>query len=118
MAAKLSTENLARASANHAKRVILIWFVAFVVAMGLAGALFEDAVTTAFEPLNNPESKRAASLLTDRLRGEEVITDVVIVRSSDPELTVDTATFRQTVEGLVEEIIALALWRTHPCRRR
>ncbi len=38
MMSALSTENLARASAAHPWRVVIIWVLVFVVAGGLAGA--------------------------------------------------------------------------------
>lgn len=46
MASKLSTENLARISAAHPWRVIVIWAIVFLVAGGLAGTLFANVITT------------------------------------------------------------------------
>ncbi len=76
MLSSLSTENLARASAAHPVRVILAWAIAFLAGAALFVALFEDAVTTEFKFIGNPESERADNLLEDRLRGPEAIADV------------------------------------------
>ena len=102
---KLSTEYLARASARRPKRTIAVWLVALVVGMGLAAGLFNSAVTTEFNALNGTESKRASALLEDRFRGPVGIRDVVIVRSA--ESTVDAPAYRQFVEGLHKDIVAL-----------
>ena len=40
---RISTENLARASAIHPKRTILVWTAALFTAMFLIVALFKDA---------------------------------------------------------------------------
>ncbi len=105
MLSSLSTENLARASAAHPVRVILAWAIAFVAGAALFVAFFEDAVTTEFKFIGNPESERADTLLQERLRGPEAIADVVIVRSDT--VTVDDPIFRETVENLVGRIRAL-----------
>ena len=105
MLSSLSTESLARASAAHPWRVILAWAIVFLAAAALFAVLFEDAITTEFNFIGTPESKRADNLLEDRLRGPEAIADVVIVRSDT--VTVDDPTFRQTVEDLVGRIRAL-----------
>ena len=48
MALNLSTENLARSSASHPWRVVLIWVAVLVGAMVAIMALLEDGLTTAF----------------------------------------------------------------------
>ena len=105
MASTLSTEGLARVSASHPWRVVTVWLIVFLVAGGLAGALFLDTVTTEIKFLNNPESDRARTFLEERLRGEELVTDVLMFRSSD--LTVEDAAYRQAVDGVVSKITAL-----------
>ena len=105
MANALSTEGLARVSAAHPWRVVIGWVIVFLVAGGLAGALFIDVVTTEIKFLNNPESDRALNFLEDRLRGEKLVADVLMFRSSD--LTVDDAAYRQAVEELASKITAL-----------
>ena len=70
----LSTENLARASAAHPWRVVIIWVLVFVVAGGLAGALFMESVTTEVKFLNEPESERAQTFLEERLKGPRSVT--------------------------------------------
>ena len=103
----LSTENLARVSAQRPKRTIAVWLVAFVAAIGLAGAFFSDAVTTEFKFFDNPESKQADTLLTERLRGPASVREVVTVRSAD--LTVDQPAYREYVEDLYSQIVGLGV---------
>ena len=105
MASTLSTEGLARVSASHPWRVIIVWVIVFLVSGGLAGALFLDTVTTEIKFLNNPESDRARTFLEERLRGPRLVTDVLMFRSA--ELTVDDAAYRQAVDGVVSNITAL-----------
>ena len=105
MPSRLSTENLARASAAHPWTVVVIWIVAFLVAGGLTGTLFFQTVTTEIKFLNNPESDRAKTFLEDRLRGLSSVTDLLMVRSAD--LTVDDPAYRQTVESVVGGITGL-----------
>lgn len=104
MLSNLSTENLARASALHPKRVMLIWLIVLVGAAVAIGTLFADGTTTQFKFLGDPESKRAMEAI-EELRGPEQITEVVIVRSDSA--TVDDAGFRQVVETLTGDIRAL-----------
>ena len=105
MASKLSTENLARISAAHPWRVIVIWAIVFLVAGGLAGTLFANVITTEIKFINDPESDLAQTFLEDRLRGERMVTDVLMLRSAD--LTVDEAAYRQAVEEIAGNISAL-----------
>ena len=53
----------------------------------------------------NPESKRANTLLEERLRGPADVNEVIIVRSA--ELTVDDVTYEEGVTGLYDEIVRL-----------
>ena len=104
MRGMLSTEALARGSAKRPKRVIAAWAALLVVAMGLLGALFSDALTTEFSPTKEPESKRAEQLLIE-LRGQETVPETVLLRSET--LTVDDEAFRSRVGELREELTAL-----------
>jgi RND superfamily putative drug exporter len=101
----LSTEYLARISALHPWRVLGIWAVVFVVAFGVIGAAFADALTTEFRPTNNPDSKQAQTLIDDRITGIETVPETVLVRSET--LTVDDPEFRAAVEELEAEITGL-----------
>ena len=95
---QFSTEHLARASANQPKKTILIWLVALIVAFVAVGSFVEGTMTTEFFFYGNPESKRADTLLEERLRGPADVNEVIIVKSAD--LTVDDAAFEQHVGDL------------------
>ena len=98
-----STQSLARGSARNPRKVILGWAVIFVIGLALVGGLFEDAITTQFSFINNPDSKVAEELIEDRLHGEDThAREIVIVRSES--LTVDAPAFRDFVGGLTAEI--------------
>ena len=105
MWSKLSTESLARASAERPKRTIALWLAVLVAAFGLFGLYFDSAVTTEFTFLNDPDSKRAEKLLEERLQGPDSIREVVVVRSAD--LTVDEPAYQLYVENLYQDIEAL-----------
>ena len=101
----LSTQTLARASSRHPWRTILIWIGALVVAGGLIGSLLDGALTTDQNFTNNPEAKRAAKLLEDRLRGPQRDTEIFIVSSDST--TVDQPAYRAYVDSLVSRLKAL-----------
>ena len=105
MLGRLSPEYLARASAGHPKRVISIWVAILVVAFVFVGTWSGDTLTTEFAFFNNPESKKASTLLSERLRGPADVNEVVVVRSVD--LTVDDAAFREYVTSLHDQIARL-----------
>ena len=102
MLRKLSTEYLARASARHPKRVISMWVGILVVAFALVWTWSSDTLTSEFAFFSNPESKKASTLLSERLRGPADVNEVVIVRSAN--LTVDDAAYGQYVNGLRDQI--------------
>ena len=101
----VSTEKLARASARHPKKTLLIWLVVLVAAFASIGSFIDGTMTTEFYFFNNPDSKKADTLLEDRLRGPADVKEVVVVRST--ELTVDDAEYRDHVTGLHDEIAGL-----------
>jgi RND superfamily putative drug exporter len=76
---QLSTGTLARASARHPWRTLVVWAVTFVAAGILSSALLGDTLTTESEFTNDPESQRAAALLEERLRGPGDDTEFVVV---------------------------------------
>ena len=80
---------------------MLILVAAFVA----IGALLSDSLTTEVGFTNNPESKRAETLLEERLRGPDQTNEIVIVRSG--EKTVDDAEFQDTVESVYGGVIGL-----------
>ena len=105
MAFQLSTEALARGSARRPWTVIGAWVLILVAAFVAIGALLSDSLTTEVGFTNNPESKRAETLLEERLRGPDQTNEIVIVRSG--EKTVDDAEFQDTVESVYGGVIGL-----------
>ena len=59
---------------------------------------FEDAVTTEFNFLGNPDSKKVETLLEERLQGPDSLREVVLVRSST--INVDTPAYQEFVTGI------------------
>ena len=105
LGAILSTEALARKSANRPWTIIILWVLVLVVSIVLRGALFEDAITTEFAFTSNPDSKRADELLEDRMRGPKGTNEVVIVQSES--MTVDDPAYQEFVEGIFGKLVAL-----------
>ena len=105
LASRLSTRSLARASARHPWRTVVIWIGVIAVAVGLNVAFLQDGLTTEFTFSTAPESVRGARLLEERLRGPRPINEVIVVRSSG--LTVNDDAFEATVTGLFDDVMAL-----------
>ena len=105
MPRRMFTESMARAAALHPWRTIGLWVVLIAVAFVLNGALLSDALTTQFRFTNNPDSQRANELVEERLRGPKRAVEIVIVQSET--LTVDDPAFRERVETLFDEIMAV-----------
>ena len=99
--ARFSTAGLARLSARRPWRTLGVWLLVLVLA-GMAASTLNDALTTEQRFLNNPESQKGAELLEERLRGEQPITETIVIRSETA--TVDDAAFKATVDGLVSEL--------------
>ncbi len=97
----LSTSGISRASALHPWRTMLLWLVLLVLA-GMSASSLNDALTTEGSFLNNPESKKGADLLEERLRGKSPVTETVIVRTD--AATVDDAAFQEVVESIAAEL--------------
>ena len=95
---RLSPRALARASSRRPWRTIGIWLLALVVAGTVTSRLLGDALTTDVDLLNEPEAKRAQTLLEGRLRGPERATEMVIVSSGSA--TVDDPAFHAYVDRL------------------
>ena len=105
---KLNPESLARASSHHPWRTIGIWVVILVGSFGLVSSgLFNDALTNGIDFTNTPESKEAAQLVEDRLRGggEEPDTELVLVVSETA--IVGEPAFQEYVGALQAEIDAI-----------
>jgi len=99
---------LARGSARHPWLIVLLWICLIAGAayaqQGLDDALGGDGTFT-----NNPDAKRGADLLEDRLRGEAPITETVIVRSetatvNDPAFQAEVERTTTTLLGFTEGI--------------
>ncbi len=84
---------------------IVLWLVVALVGGALSQQLLDSATTTELRLGGGAESQRAANLLEDRLRGPKPVTEWVIVQSESA--TVDDPAFRERVESLYEEILAL-----------
>jgi uncharacterized membrane protein YdfJ with MMPL/SSD domain len=90
-------------SARHRRRVALGWVL--IVVLGLAGCSVISA-NTDLQPTAPGEAGKATSLFEQRFgvtQGE--VREIVVF--SHPSLTVDDALYRQTVEGLMEDLKAL-----------
>ena len=77
------TRRLARSCATHSRRVLAIWGAVFVVSIGLVGALLGSALTTDARVTTDMEAMVGFELVEDRLPGEEVRGETVVVRSSE-----------------------------------
>ena len=101
----LSTEHLARSSAIHPWRVVLLWVGIFAVAFAIIANGFSGALTTEFEFTNNPDSRQAQTLIDEELRGQPTVPETILVRSDT--LTVDDPAFQTAVEELHAQIVGL-----------
>jgi hypothetical protein len=96
---RLNPESLARASSHHPWRTVVVWVVLLAGSFGvLKAGLFTDALTNGIDFTNRPESKQAATLVEDRLRGAEPDTELVIVTSGSA--TAQDAVFSEYVGSL------------------
>ncbi len=101
----ISTEGLAAASARRPWTAIAIWGALLVASIVVTAAFLADGLTTEEDFTSNPESKRGATLVEEKLRGPEKDNEIVIVRSAG--LTVDDPAFRVAVEDVYAKISAL-----------
>src|SRR6266508_2328701 len=101
----LSPQGVARWSAKHRFRVIGLWVVLFVVGGWLTSSYLSGALTTQANFANNPDSKKAQTLLERRLSGPQRSNEVVIVRSASQ--TVSDPGFKAYVARLKADVDAL-----------
>ena len=101
---RLSTESLARSGGRHPWRTLVIWVVALLAAGALSSLFLGDALTTDTDFTNEPEAKRAAGLLEERLRGTGDDMEFVVVTA---ERAVTEPDYRAYVEDLQATIAAL-----------
>jgi RND superfamily putative drug exporter len=104
MRSYFSTGGLARLSARHPWRIMGVWGVLLVLAVVAAMGL-GDVLTTESNILSHPDSVKGADLLEERLRGEEPVTETVILRSETA--TVDDPAFQAVVEQTATELLAM-----------
>jgi putative drug exporter of the RND superfamily len=106
---KLSTESLAHAAGRHPKRTVVFWVVALLTACVLSSLLLGDSLTTGDDFTNEPESKRAASLLEERLRGPAADTEFVVVtagsRVSEPQYRAYIDDLQTTIAALGPDVV-------------
>ncbi|MGH2788500.1 MAG: MMPL family transporter [Actinomycetota bacterium] len=99
-----STQSLARSAGRHPWRTLVVWVVALITAAVLSAQLLGDALTTDTDFTNEPEAKRAAGLLEERLRGPNEDVEFVVVTA---ESTVTEPEYRAYVGELQTSIAAL-----------
>src|SRR6266487_1725964 len=102
---RLSPQGVARWSAKHRFRVIGLWVVLFVAGGWLTSSYLSGALTTQANFANNPDSKKAQTLLERRLSGPQRSNEVVIVRSASQ--TVSDPGFKAYVARLKADVDAL-----------
>ena len=105
MKLNLGTESLARASARHPWVTIGIWIGVLAAAVILISTMLGGVLTTDMVITNNPESKQADTILEERLGKDDTLEELIIIRS--PEMTVDDAAYRQQVEALFADVLAI-----------
>src|SRR6516162_3161418 len=101
----MSTERLARASARHPWRIVVVWIFVLAAAAISAKALLGSALTTQGSFTNRPESIQAQNLIEQRLTGPAKDTELLIVRSRT--VTVSNPRFATFVTGLRSSILDL-----------
>jgi RND superfamily putative drug exporter len=100
------TERLARGSALHPWRTIVIWLAVIVAAVLSMSSLLGSGLTSEMKQHGEqPDSAVAEQLLADRMTGDHRLTDFVIVQSAD--VTVDDPRYEAYVRDLAMQIMAL-----------
>ncbi len=99
------TERAARASSRHPWRVLALWLVVLVAAVGTIGTLLGSALEGEIAITSETESKRADKLLAEGFPPpppEQDVTEVVVVRSERG--SVEDAGFARIVRQLETEL--------------
>ena len=106
---RMSPASLARTASRHPWYTVAIWVAALVAASVLSATVLGDALTTDTDFTNDPESKRAATLLDQRLRGSNEGTEFVVVSGSlsvtDPEYRGFVADLHAAIEALGPDVV-------------
>ncbi|NQW17570.1 MAG: MMPL family transporter [Chloroflexi bacterium] len=100
----LSPEALARSSAAHPWRTVLIWVVVLIIGFFLISNLLGSALTVEGQFTNDPDSKVAQELIEDRIRPTRAQETAVITSET---LTVDDPVFRAVVEDFTAQVRGL-----------
>jgi RND superfamily putative drug exporter len=100
----LFTETLARSAGRHPWRSLMVWVAVLVTAVVVSSMFLGDALTTDTDFTNEPESKRAATILTDRMGHGDLGTEFVVVTGESP---VTDPGYRAYVDELQATVAAL-----------
>jgi RND superfamily putative drug exporter len=106
---KLSTESFARSAGRHPWRTLVIWIVSLLTAGVLSTLFLGDALTTDTDFTNEPEAKRAATMLEERLLGSEADTEFVVVTAesavTEPEYKAYVGELQTTIAALGPDVV-------------
>jgi putative drug exporter of the RND superfamily len=107
---RLSPQGVARWSARRRFTVIAIWVGLFVAGGLLTSRYLGGALTTQADFTNNPDSKKAQTLLEQRLSGPRRSNEVVIVRSdsktvTDPQFKAYVTRLKANLDALKPEVV-------------
>jgi RND superfamily putative drug exporter len=105
MSRLFSTAGIARISARRPWHVLGVWLVLLILA-GVAATDLGDALTTAGDFTNQPESVQADNLLSQRMQSGQAnqVTETIVIRSET--LTVDDAAFHEVVAQTAADLRA------------
>src|SRR5205823_5358721 len=102
---KLNPETLARASSRHPWRTVGIWAVILVLGFGASAALLSSALTTDFDFSNNPEAKRAKTILDREKLEQDVVPETFVM--TDGAGAVSDPAFQAQVNAALKDLRAL-----------
>jgi len=100
------TERLARRSARHPRRALILW-LAVAGAAALVYAYGSDVLVATESFLTTPESRRVEQLVSERLPGSDAATEVVVVSSPTRTLADADGAFERRVAELVARVEAI-----------
>ncbi len=105
-----SPETIARASSRHPWRTVVAWIVLFALGGAAAGLVLGSVLTTEFDFTDTPEAKEAQQLVDERLRGEEKITEFVVVTArgataGDPEYAAYVGELVAVTQGFGPDVV-------------
>ncbi len=103
----LSPQRLARASAEHPKRVLALWGIAIVAAMAAIALLLSDVLSPAQTFVGKPEAIRAADGIQQVSGSPETITEQIV-------LTTETGTFADAGPSAAATALATKISRLGP----